>query len=148
MGFEHLYGRIVAATLGTLLGVCELLAGAKFIRNRAKLISLLVKAQGALFAVLMGGVAATTMITASVKDPPTNQMQHVGFPRLMPRVQLRSGNGQSQITETNVADGYRVVATREVATRTRRGLHHTAGRSRGATESLMESLFFPKASCA
>ena len=113
MGLEHLYGRIITATLGTLLGVCAFLAGMKFIRNRAKLISLLVKAQGALFAVLMGGVAATTMITASVKDPPTNQMQHVGFPRLMPRVQLRSGNGQSQITETNVADGYRVVATRE-----------------------------------
>ena len=45
MGLEHLYGRIITATLGTLLGVCAFLAGVKFIRNRAKLISLLVKAQ-------------------------------------------------------------------------------------------------------
>ena len=61
MGFEHLYGRIVAATLGALLGVCALLAGAKFIRNRAKVLSLLVRAHGALFAVMMGLMAMAGM---------------------------------------------------------------------------------------
>ena len=79
MGLEHLYGRIVTATLGALLCVCAFLAGAKFIRRQAKLVSLLARAKGALFAVLMGGVAATTMITASVKDPPTNMVGRAGL---------------------------------------------------------------------
>ena len=96
MGLENLYGRIVAAALGTLLGVCALLATAKFVRSRARLLSPLVRAHGALFAVMMGAVAGTSIIVASVKDPPTNQMQQVVSPRMAP---LRMGTS-SQITRT------------------------------------------------
>ena len=76
MGLEHLYGRIVTATLGALLGVCALLTCAKFIRSRAKPLSLLVRAQGALFAVMMVAVAGTSIIVASVKpeNAPTNMV--------------------------------------------------------------------------
>ena len=75
MGLEHLYWRILAAALGTLLGVCALLATAKFVRSRARLLSPLVRAHGALFAVMMGAVAVTAII-ASVKpeNAPTNMV--------------------------------------------------------------------------
>jgi len=108
MGLEHLYERIITAALGALLGVCALLATAKFVRSRARLLSLLVRAQGAVFAVMMGAVAVTSII-ASVKDPPTNQMQQVVSPRMAP---LRMGTS-SQITDENIAEGYRVAETRE-----------------------------------
>ncbi|MBR6732780.1 MAG: hypothetical protein IKL96_00110, partial [Kiritimatiellae bacterium] len=76
MGLEHLYGRIVAVALGALLGVCALLATAKFVRRRARLLSPLVRAHGALFAVMMGAVAGTSIIVASVKpeNAPTNMV--------------------------------------------------------------------------
>jgi hypothetical protein len=108
MGLENLYGRIVVAGLGALLGVCALLATAKFVRRRARQLSPLVRAHGALFAVMMGAVAVTAII-ASVKDPPANQMQQVVSPRMAP---LRMGTS-SQITDENIADGYRVAETRE-----------------------------------
>jgi hypothetical protein len=108
MGLEHLYERIITVALGALLGVCALLATAKFVRSRARLLSPLVRAHGALFAVMMGAVAVTAII-ASVKDPPTNQMRQVVSPRMAP---LRMGTS-SQITDENIADGYRVAETRE-----------------------------------
>jgi hypothetical protein len=74
MGLEHLYGRIVTVALGALLGVCALLATAKFVRSRARLLSPLVRAHGALFAVMMGAVAVTAII-ASVKDPPAGKSE-------------------------------------------------------------------------
>ncbi len=69
MGPEHIYWRIVTAALGALLGVCVFLAGAKFIRNRAMVLSLLVRAQGALFAVLMGTMAAVGVFRGFAKLP-------------------------------------------------------------------------------
>ena len=112
MGFEHLDWRIVTATLGALLCVCALLAGAKFICSRAQVLSLQMKARGVVFAALMGAMAMTTMIIGSMKQP-TNQMMQVGFPRLPPMVQLRSGNVPDLITEVDVSNGWRVAETRE-----------------------------------
>jgi hypothetical protein len=123
----------MTTTLGALLGVCALLAGAKFIRSRAKLLLLLVRAQGALFAVLMGGLAATTMIVATDKDPPTNQVQQIHQYENMQIYQsgnagmqegLQQGNGSSAfpnytfaylhncIFPQDVSNGWRAVETR------------------------------------
>ena len=44
------YERLVTAALLASLGLCTALAGVKFFRNRAKTLSILLRAQGALFA--------------------------------------------------------------------------------------------------
>ena len=122
MGFGHLYGRIVTAALGALLGVCVFLAGAKFIRNRAMVLSLLVRAQGALFAVLMGTMAAVGVFRGFAKLP-----QNYGIVELWNYGNEALGiDGEAQfhnasmsqlhnsiISESDVSNGWRVVETRE-----------------------------------
>ena len=108
----HLYERLVTVALAFLLGGCMFIAIAMFIRGRARALSLLLRARGAVFAALMCALAMDTMIIGSVK-PPTNQMMQVGFPHFPPMIQLRSGNAPSLITEANVSNGWREVETRE-----------------------------------
>ena len=122
MGLEHLYERIITAALGALLGVCALLAGAKFIRNRAKVLSLLVRAHGALFAVMMGLMAMVGMFRSFGKLP-----QNYGIMELWNYGNEALGiDGEAQfhnasmsqshnsiISESDISNGWRVVETRE-----------------------------------
>ena len=122
MGLEHLYERIITVALGALLGVCVLLATAKFVRSRARLLSLLVQAHGALFAVLMGTMAAVGVFRGFAKLP-----QHYGIVELWNYGNEALGiDGEAQfhnatltqlhnltISESDVSNGWRVVETRE-----------------------------------
>ncbi len=122
MGFVHLYGRIATATLGTLLGVCVFLAGVKFIRRRAKLVSLLVRAQGALFAVLMGGLAAMGVYRGFAKLPQNYgivALWNYGNEALGIVGEAQSHNAlltqlhNYTISQSDISNGYRPVETRE-----------------------------------
>ena len=122
MGFECIYGRIVTTTFGALLGVCVFLAGAKFIRNRAKVLSLLVRAHGALFAVMMGLMAMVGMFRSFGKLPQNygimelwncgNEALGIAGEAQFHNVSL-SHLHNSTISESDVSNGWRVVDIRE-----------------------------------
>ena len=101
------YERLVTAALLASLGLCTALAGVKFFRNRAKTLSILLKAQGALFALLFGSMATIAVIdgTAKVTNAPPNQLQQIGgFGR-----PLRTGGVSLAVAEDDKANGWRVV---------------------------------------
>ena len=101
------YERLVTAALLASLGLCTALAGVKFFRNRAKTLSILLRAQGALFALLFGSMATIAVIdgTAKVTNAPPNQLQHIGgFGR-----PLRSGGVSLAVTEDDKSNGWRAV---------------------------------------
>ena len=122
MGFEFLCERIITVALGALLGVCALLAGAKFIRNRAKVLSLLVRAHGALFAVMMGLMAMAGMFRSFGKLPQNYgimELWNYGNEALGIAGEAQFHNAtlthlhNSTISESDVTNGWRVVETRE-----------------------------------
>ena len=101
------YERLVTAALLASLGLCTALAGVKFFRNRAKTLSILLKAQGALFALLFGSMATIAVIdgTAKVTNAPPNQLQQIGgFGR-----PLRTGGVSLAVTEDDKSNGWRAV---------------------------------------
>ena len=101
------YERLVTAALLASLGLCTALAGMKFFRNRAKTLSILLRAQGALFALLFGSMATIAVIdgTAKVTNAPPNQLQHIGgFGR-----PLRTGGVSLAVTEDDKTNGWRAV---------------------------------------
>ena len=101
------YERLVTAALLASLGLCTALAGMKFFRNRAKTLSILLRAQGALFALLFGSMATIAVIdgTAKVTNAPPNQLQHIGgFGR-----PLRTGGVSLAVTEDDKSNGWRAV---------------------------------------
>jgi hypothetical protein len=101
------YERLVTAALLASLGLCTALAGMKFFRNRAKTLSILLRAQGALFALLFGSMATIAVIdgTAKVTNAPPNQLQQIGgFGR-----PLRTGGVSLAVAEDDKANGWRAV---------------------------------------
>ncbi len=101
------YERLVTAALLASLGLCTALAGMKFFRNRAKTLSILLRAQGALFALLFGSMATIAVIdgTAKVTNAPPNQLQQIGgFDR-----PLRTGGVSLAVTEDDKTNGWRAV---------------------------------------
>ena len=112
MDVLHLYERLVTVALAFLLGGCVLIAAAMFIRGRARALSPLLRARGAVFAALMCALAMDTMIIGSVK-PPTNQITQAGFPHFPALIQLRPRSAPGPIAEADVANGWREAETRE-----------------------------------
>ena len=122
MWLELLYGRIVAAALGALLGVCALLATAKFVRSRARLLSPLVRAHGALFAVMMGLMAMVGMFRSFGKLPQNYgimELWNYGNEALGIAGEAQFHNASfthlhnSTISESDVTNGWRMAETRE-----------------------------------
>jgi len=138
MNDVNCYERLVTAALASLLGVCAFLATAKFVRSCVQVLSLLLRAQGSVFALLLGSMAAVAVIEGTAKltnDPPSQVQQHgAGLTANAPQGQdggapsrrrgdappyrtvgsrvprdRNAGNWPGQITDEDITNGWRAV---------------------------------------